>query len=248
VSDLRVLLVGVGGIGAPAAIALARAGVSELAFADDDTVDLTNLHRQILFSDADVGSHKIDAFSKAIRARAPGLTLRPIRERATPDSALRLVEGAGVVIDASDNFATRFLLADACGIAKVPVVHAAAIRWRATVIAAGPSGRPCYRCLFENLPDGPAPDCATAGVVGPVCGVAGAIAADTALRILRGDGSVLGRVVTYDGIRDILRAAPVRARAGCALCGERPAIRTLDRTRYETPQCETRPSGLASEP
>lgn len=234
-----VLLVGAGGIGAPAAIALAEAGVEELAIADDDLIELGNLHRQILFSDADVGAHKIDAIVAALRARTPRLVVRPIRERALPDSALGLIGGAAVVVDACDNFATRFLLADACALAEVPVVHAAAVRWKATVMAVGARGRPCYRCLFEDLPEGPAPDCATAGVVGPVCGVAGALAADAALRLLAGDASVLGRVLTYDGLGDVLRAAPVRARAGCPLCGERRVIRSLDPARYAGPVCET---------
>src|SRR6185295_13146508 len=136
-------------------------------------------------------------------------------------------------IDATDNFASRFLLADACALAGVPVVHAAAVRWSATVMAVAPRGRPCYRCLFEDLPEGDAPDCATAGVVGPVCGVAGALAADRALRVLAGDASVYGSIATFDGLRDALRSVPVRARRGCPLCGDAPAVVNLDPMRYQ---------------
>jgi adenylyltransferase/sulfurtransferase len=234
----RVLLVGAGGIGAPAALALAEAGtVRSLAVVDDDRVELSNLHRQILFRDSDVGRPKLEAFTGAITRRAPNISIERIEGRVRPDSAARILRGASVVIDATDNFATRFLLADACALAGVPVVHAAAIRWRATIMTVAASGRPCYRCLFEDLPQDGAPDCATAGVAGPVCGVAGAIAADRALRILNGDTSVYGRVVTFDGLSDRLREVPVAPRPGCPLCGEPRAIDELNPNRYETRSC-----------
>lgn len=236
--DRRVVLVGAGGIGAPAAIALCRGGVSRLVVVDDDRVELSNLHRQILFTEEDVGRPKLTAFAEAIRRRAPGLEVIPSPGRALPDTAAALVAGAAVVIDATDNFASRFLLADAARLAEVPVVHAAAVRWRATVIAVSPRGRPCYRCLFEDAPTEGAPDCASAGVAGPVCGVAGAIAADRALRILAGDASVYGAIATFDGLRDALRSVPVPARRACALCGEAPTIRDLDERRYLSQSCE----------
>jgi molybdopterin/thiamine biosynthesis adenylyltransferase len=228
-----IVLIGAGGIGAPAAIALAAAGAGPIVVADDDRVEISNLHRQILFGDADVGRPKLEAFADALARRFPGVRVEPRPGRARPDTALGLVRGARVVIDATDNFPTRFLLADACAIAGVPVVHAAAVRWSATVMAARPEGAPCYRCLFEDLPEGDAPDCATAGVVGPVCGVAGAIAADRALRAIAGDASAFGHVVTFDGRRDHLRAVPVRPREGCPLCGPGRAIVDLDPVRYQ---------------
>jgi molybdopterin/thiamine biosynthesis adenylyltransferase len=119
----------------------------------------------------------------------------------------------------------------------VPIVHAAAIRWRATVLAAVPSGRPCYRCLFEDLPAEAAPDCGTAGVVGPVCGVAGALAADRAVRLLAGDTSAAGIITTYDGLRGALRDVAVRPRPDCALCGDAPVIAAIDAARYAAPAC-----------
>jgi molybdopterin/thiamine biosynthesis adenylyltransferase len=105
-------------------------------------------------------------------------------------------------------------------------------------MAASPRGRPCYRCLFEAPPSGPAPDCATAGVIGPVCGVAGALAADRALSILLGSASPYGAIATYDGRADALRAVPVRPRAGCPLCGDRRSIHSLDASRYVATTCE----------
>jgi adenylyltransferase/sulfurtransferase len=233
-----VVLIGAGGIGAPAAIALAQGGVARLRVVDDDRIELTNLHRQILFTDADAGRPKLASFAEALTRRFPGIEVITSPGRALPDTAAALVAGASVVIDATDNFASRFLLADAARLAEVPIVHAAAVRWRATVIAVSPAGRPCYRCLFEDIPKGHAPDCASAGVAGPVCGVAGAVAADSALRILSGDAAVYDRITTFDGLRDILRSVPVRARRSCALCGEVPSIRDLDVRRYVPHTCE----------
>ncbi|WP_437924300.1 HesA/MoeB/ThiF family protein [Sorangium sp. So ce291] len=227
-----VLLVGAGGIGGPAALALAAGGVRELRVADDDEVELTNLHRQILFDDDDVGRPKLEAFAESLRRRFPRLRVDRRFGRFTPSAAAALMPGVSVVVDATDNFASRFLIADVCRLTRTPVVHAAAVRWRATVMAVAAAGGPCYRCLFEDLPTGEAPDCATAGVAGPVCGVAGAIAADRALAILKGDASIFGRIATYDGLTDTLRSVPVAARSGCALCGDRAAISTIDASRY----------------
>jgi adenylyltransferase/sulfurtransferase len=231
------VLVGAGGIGAPAALALAAAGVRALRVADDDRVELSNLHRQILFTDADIGRPKLDAFAGALRARFPAMAVELHRGRALPGTAASIVAGAAVVVDATDNFASRFLLADACALAGVPVVHAAAVRWSATVMAAGAGGRPCYRCLFEEPPSGGAPDCATAGVAGPLCGVAGALAADRALRLLAGDPSVLGSIVTFDGRRDLLREVRVRPRPACPLCGDAATVHDLDPERYQPRTC-----------
>jgi molybdopterin/thiamine biosynthesis adenylyltransferase len=227
-----VLIVGAGGIGTPAALALGAAGVRRVAIADDDVVDISNLHRQILFTDNDVGQPKPDALAAALRKRFVFMRIIQ-RPRALPDNVLESVRAAEVVIDATDNFASRFLLSDACALAGVAVVHAAAIRWHATVLAVEPGGKPCYRCLFEDLPEEAAPDCATAGVAGPVCGVAGAIAADRAIRLLSGDRTAAGAIVTYDGRRDVLRQVRVKARKSCPLCGDTRTIQSIDPTRYE---------------
>ena len=232
-----VLLIGAGGIGAPCALALAQAGVTRVTVADLDRVDRSNLHRQILFSDRDVGRPKIFAFAERLTDMFPDLRVEIAKARVEPHNVARIVEGAAVVIDATDNFSSRFLLADACHLASIPIVHAAAIRWRATVLAAVPSGRPCYRCLFEDLPTDDAPNCATAGVIGPVCGVAGALAADRAVRLLDGDVTAAGVITTYDGLKSLLRDVVVRPRADCPLCGETPSISALDASRYDGPAC-----------
>jgi len=238
-----VLVIGAGGIAAPFGLALAHAFATtstafDLLVVDDDVVERSNLHRQILFGEPDVGKPKLEAFAAALSQIAPDLSVALQPGRLRPEGAETLMSRAAVVVDATDNFASRFLAADAAHLMRRPIVHAAAVRWHATVLATSGEGRPCYRCLFEDLPEGDAPDCATAGVLGPVCGVAGAIAAELTLRILAGDASAFGAVFTFDGKRDRLRRVPIVARASCALCGTSPAIRDIRPARYVGPVCE----------
>jgi adenylyltransferase/sulfurtransferase len=236
--EASVLLVGVGGLGCPAGLALAHAGVGRLGLCDDDVVERTNLHRQILFDDADAAAAtpKLDAAARALTRAAPAITIVRHHERLTPASAARLVAAYDVIVEGSDNFATKFLTADACVLAGVPVVHASAVRWVGTVMAVAPSGQPCYRCVFEDVPEGEAPSCAEAGVMGPVVGIVAAIQADLALSLLDGL-PVGGQLVTFDGRTDAVRRHEVRARPACPLCGTVPSIRTIVPRAYETPAC-----------
>jgi molybdopterin/thiamine biosynthesis adenylyltransferase len=157
--------------------------------------------------------------------------------RLLPTNAVALVAGYDLVVEGSDNFATKFLAADACALARVPVVHAAAVRWHGTVLAVGASGAPCYRCLFEDLPREDAPNCAEAGVIGPLVGVIGAIQAGLALAMIDGN-DVAGTLVTFDGKTDVLRRIPLRARPDCALCGAPAQIDRIDVAPYvQAAQC-----------
>ncbi len=229
------LLVGAGGVGAPAAWALAEAGIARVVVVDDDRVELSNLHRQVLFRDDDVGRPKAETLAARLVER--GVDATAIEGRALPDTALSLLSSIDVVIDGVDNFPSRFLLADAAWLCHKPIVHAAAVRWHATMFVTGDGGRPCYRCLFEDLPEGPAPDCASAGVVGPVCGVVGGLAADAALGLLDGREGLVGTLTTLDGRTGELRRVVVRPRADCPLCGTRE-IHGLDAARYLGPSCD----------
>jgi molybdopterin/thiamine biosynthesis adenylyltransferase len=218
-------------------MALARAGVTDIGLCDDDRVELTNLHRQILFSEADVGHPKVDAAARALLAMAPSVRLRMHRERLLPDSAVDMVREYDLVLEGADNFATKFLAADACGLAGVPVVHASAVRWVGTVLAVGRRGRPCYRCLFEDLPPaGAASNCADAGVMGPVVGVAAAAQVDLALAMIGGEDAG-GQLVTFDGRTARARRRTVARRRDCPLCGDVPRIHRIEAEAYHAPEC-----------
>lgn len=222
----RVLVVGVGGLGCPAALALARAGVGTIGLVDDDVVDLANLHRQILFEDADVGRSKIAAATQALLRLAGDVKVEAHETRLLPHNAVALVAGYDVIVEGSDNFATKFLAADACALAQRPIVHGAAVRWHGTALAVGPKGRPCYRCLFEDVPLADAPNCAEAGVVGPMVGVVGAAQADLALSVLAGE-DVAGELFTFDGRTLASRRHRVASRATCVLCGSGAGLSRL---------------------
>ena len=228
------LVVGVGGLGCPVALALAEAGVGRIVLCDDDLVDSTNLHRQILFTESDVGSDKLQAAERALyRAGARPGSIELVHSRFLPENARDLARGVDVVIEGADNFATKFLCADACFLAARPVVHGAAVRLRATVLCVAAEGAPCYRCLFEDLPSGAAaPNCAEAGVLGPVVGFAGALMADRALSVLLGDTRVFGNLVSFDGKADRAREHTLAARPRCALCSAERSIAKIDYDRY----------------
>lgn len=233
-ASARLLVVGVGGLGCAAALALAHSGIGLLGLCDDDEVDRSNLHRQILYSERDVGTSKLDAARLALRSDVPAQELRLHRDRLLPTNAMTIVTQYDVVLEGSDNFATKFLTADSCALARVPVVHASAIRWVGTALAVGGRGRPCFRCLFEDLPDGAPPNCEGAGVMGPVVGIIAAAQVDLALAMVDGL-RVEGRLVTYDGRTDLVRRREIVARPDCHLCGIAPRIHRIEPEAYVSP-------------
>jgi len=234
----RVLIVGLGGLGCPVAAVLARAAGVELWLCDDDVVELSNLHRQTLYSDADVGHDKLEAAQRAlILGGAEPARLVPVRSRLLPENARELVRSVDLVVEGADNFATKFLAADAAHLEARPIVHGAAVRWVGTAWAVSAAGAPCYRCLFEDVPAGAQQGCSEAGVMGPVVGFCGALMAELALRVLGGDAGAFGALYTYDGQADRLRHVPAAARACCALCGSSPSITHIEESRYTAPSC-----------
>jgi molybdopterin/thiamine biosynthesis adenylyltransferase len=229
----RVLVIGAGGLGCPAAMALARAGVGTIGIADDDVVEASNLHRQILFRDDDVGKPKVEAAASALLRLMPELRIERHAKRMLPNNAVELASRYDVIVEGSDNFPTKFLAADACRIAKKTIVHAAAVRWHGTALAVGPNGGPCYRCLFEDVPRENAPNCAEAGVVGPVVGIVAAVQADLAISVLAGD-DVTGTLFTFDGKTLEARRRQLPRRAGCPLCSDARSIQRIEASRYSS--------------
>jgi molybdopterin/thiamine biosynthesis adenylyltransferase len=222
-SKKTALVVGAGGLGGPALLVLAAGGVGRLVVVEDDAVETSNLNRQPLFGEADVGARKAAVAAAALRSRFARLEVEPRDERFGPSNAVELARAADVVVDGSDNFATKFLANDAALRAGRPLVHGGVLRTTAqlfTVMPAAPGG--CLRCLFEGPPpEGAIPSCAQAGILGPVAGFAGSLMGAEALRLLSGERAVYeGRLYTFEARTGRSRTVQVRRRAGCAVCEE----------------------------
>ena len=235
----RVLLVGAGGLGCPAGLILARSGVGQIDIADDDAVDETNLHRQTLYRPGDVGQSKARVASARLveAAASAGLGVGTVaREiRVLPEYAREIVAGYDLVLEGADNFATKFLVADACALTGITLVQAGAVRWVGWALGSLPGQSACLRCVFEDVPGGVQDTCAEAGVVGPAVGVVGALQAAIALRLLAGDSSAAGELWSYEALPGTLRRRRITAQPGCPLCTGR--ITDTEISRYVPPEC-----------
>ncbi|MFT3922588.1 MAG: HesA/MoeB/ThiF family protein [Myxococcales bacterium] len=231
-----VLVIGVGGLSSPALSVLVESGVRRLTLIDADRVDETNLQRQTLFSEADVGRPKVEAAAERLRSLSPEpLQLELIEGRFAPENARDVVAGHRLVLEGADNYATKFLAADTAKLEGLSVVQAGAVRLSGWALAALPDAGPCLRCVFEDIPRGQPETCAVAGVLGPVVGVLGALEAALAVQLLLGQTRAAGVLWSYDAPAGRLRRRRVSPRAGCALCsGE---ITTLDLERYDSNHC-----------
>jgi molybdopterin/thiamine biosynthesis adenylyltransferase/rhodanese-related sulfurtransferase len=224
--EAHVVLVGAGGLGSPAALYLAAAGVGHLTLVDDDRVERSNLHRQVLHADADTGRFKIDSGAARLEALNPTVRVSRVRERLSAGNARALLERAHVVVDGADNFATRYAVNDACVALGLPDVHGSVFRFEGQVTVLWPSapgGGPCYRCIFpEPPPPELAPSCGEAGVLGVVPGVIGMLQATEALKLILGVGAPLvGRMLQYDALRGGFDEFDVPRAPDCPVCAAR---------------------------
>jgi molybdopterin/thiamine biosynthesis adenylyltransferase/rhodanese-related sulfurtransferase len=231
--DARVVVVGTGGLGSPVALYLAAAGVGTLVLIDDDQVDLSNLHRQILHDSHALGLHKVDSGAARLRALNPHVQVVTHRGRATEATLDSWIEGADVVVDGTDNFTTRHAINEACVRRGIPNVHGAIHRFDGQVAVFGLGDGPCYRCLHpEPPPPESAPSCAEAGVFGAVCGVIGSMMAAEVLKLLLQLGEPLsGRVLTWDLRSQRGRAMQLVRQPACPTCGPvegRRPVATID--------------------
>lgn len=213
----RVLIVGVGGVGAPAALYLAAAGVGTLGLTDDDAVALSNLQRQVLFATADIGRGKVESAAGRLTALNPGVAIEAFPERLTPANAAARVAAFDIVLDGTDDFAARHAVNAACVAAGRPLVSGALGRWDGQVGVF--AGRPCYQCLVPEAPPD-AETCARVGVVGALAGVIGSMAALETIKLIVGAGEPLqGRLLLYDGLAGSARTVRVAADPQCPVCG-----------------------------
>ncbi|HET8991317.1 MAG TPA: molybdopterin-synthase adenylyltransferase MoeB [Acidimicrobiales bacterium] len=220
--DAKVLLLGAGGLGSPAGIYLAAAGVGTIGVIDMDVVDASNLQRQILHTMDRVGMRKVDSAKAALEALNPDVTVRTYDTRLGADNVLDIFDGYDVIVDGTDNFPTRYLVNDASLLKRIPVVHGSIFRFEGQVTVFDPYVGPCYRCMIpEPPPPELAPSCAEAGVLGVLPGIVGSIQAVEAIKVILGLGDPLvGRLLTYDALGQSFRSFNVRRDPACPACGE----------------------------
>jgi molybdopterin/thiamine biosynthesis adenylyltransferase len=220
-------MIGAGGLGSPASLYLAAAGVGTLGIVDDDAVDATNLQRQIVHSTERLGEPKVESAKRTLEALNPDVRVEAFQERLTSDNVDRILgERWDVIVDGADNFPTRYLLNDASVWYGIPVVHGSIFRFEGQVTVFQPGVGPCYRCLFPQPPPPElAPSCAEGGVLGVLPGIIGSIQANEALKIALGIGETLvGRLLLYDALAPSFTEVSLRRDPACPVCGESPTI------------------------
>jgi sulfur-carrier protein adenylyltransferase/sulfurtransferase len=225
----KVLCIGTGGLGAPLGLYLAAAGVGRIGLVDFDSVDLTNLQRQILFGTNDIGRSKIEAAEERLRGLNPDIQIDQFETRLTSDNALDILKNYDIVVDGTDNFPTRYLVNDACVILGKPNVYGSIFRFEGQITIFGAPGGPCYRCLYpEPPPPGLVPSCAEGGVLGVLPGIVGAIQAAETLKLIIGKGEpLIGRLLLFDALAMRFRELKLRKNPECPACGEHPTITKL---------------------
>jgi sulfur-carrier protein adenylyltransferase/sulfurtransferase len=225
----KVLCIGTGGLGAPLGLYLAAAGVGRIGLVDFDSVDLTNLQRQILFSTTDVGRSKIEAAADRLRAMNPDIQIDTFETQLTSANALEILKDYDIIVDGTDNFPTRYLVNDASVLLGKPNVYGSIFRFEGQVTVFGYPGSPCYRCLYpEPPPPGLVPSCAEGGVLGVLPGIVGSIQAAETLKLIIGKGEpLIGRLLLFDALAMRFRELKLRKNPECPVCGEHPTVTKL---------------------
>ena len=237
--NAKVLIIGAGGLGAPAAMYLAAAGVGTIGIADADEVDLSNLQRQIIHATEDVGKAKVQSAKETMEKMNPDVTVNTYRTFVAADNIMDLIKDYDFIIDGTDNFPAKFLINDACIMAGKPFSHAGIIRFKGQLMTYVPGQGPCYRCVFKNPPPKDAvPTCKQAGVIGAMGGVIGSLQAMEAVKYILGVGDLLtGYLLTFDAITMEFRKIKLPSNTkNCAVCGENPTITEL--IDYEQVECD----------
>ncbi len=225
----KVLIIGAGGLGSPAALYLASAGIGTIGIADSDKVELNNLQRQIIHSLKDVGAPKVVSARGKINAINDDVKVVTYHLRVTSENILEIIRDYDIIVDGSDNFPTRYLVNDACVLAKKPLSHGGIFRFDGQAISILPGEGPCYRCLFpEPPPPGLVPSCQEAGILGVVAGVIGTIQANEVLKYILGLGDLLiGKLLVFNALDSSFRQVKVPRDSSCPVCGENPTITKL---------------------
>ena len=233
-----VLIIGAGGLGAPAALYLAAAGVGHIGIVDADEVDLSNLQRQVIHATADIGKAKVKSAKESMEAINPDVKVSTYRMFVDSTNVRELIREYDFIIDGTDNFPAKFLINDACVLEKKPFSHAGIIRFQGQLMTYVPGEGPCYRCVFKNPPPKDAvPTCKQAGVIGAMAGTVGTLQAMEAIKYLIGKGDLLtGKLLTYDALKMEFRKINLKKDCNCAVCGEHPTI--LEPIDYEQVVCE----------
>jgi adenylyltransferase/sulfurtransferase len=227
--NAKVLIVGAGGLGSPAALYLASAGIGKIGIVDSDEVELNNLQRQILHSTKDVGRKKVDSARDRLKAINQDVEISPYNIRLTSENILEIIKDYDIIVDGSDNFPTRYLVNDACVLSKKPLSHGGIFRFDGQAITILPGESPCYRCLFpEPPPSGLVPSCQEAGILGAVAGVIGTIQANEVLKYILGIGALLvGKLLVFNALDSFFRQVKVPRNPKCPVCGENPTVTKL---------------------
>jgi len=227
--EARVLLLGAGGLGSPAAYYLAAAGIGNLGIVDFDQVDLSNLQRQIIHSTERIGMLKTESAKKTIQALNPDVNVTLYNEKMDSSNIMRLIKNYDYVVDGSDNFPTRYLVNDACVMKNKTLIHGSIYRFEGQVTVFKPGDGPCYRCLYpEPPPPGMVPNCQEGGVLGVLAGVIGNLQVVEVLKLILGIGkSLVGKLLIYDALNTGFRDLRLRKDTNCPVCSEKPTIKEL---------------------